>query len=230
MKTYRLSSPGERIAGTVISALLLLCMAFLLYVLRSDLLALIIVALAALFMGAVLVFYVGNLYKAACTPDPQAKTLAVKGFPDYTADLSGAVTLETTAYKHGPVATRVLVFSDENGEVVITLPTLFTSREGAQAEPLAIALSEDLGLTFQASLEPWEYDKQLRKAHEKEIAQAEKEARREKRRALKEKISLRKATAGKPAPASPEEEMPMEGNTYEPESDGINYDALDDEK
>ena len=229
MKTYRLSSAGERIAGVTISAILILFMAFLLYALRSDPLALIIVAIAALLLCAVLIFYMMNLHIAACTPDAENKKLFVRGFPDYTLDLSQAVSLETVSYKNGPVATRILVFSDENGETIATLPTLFTIHEGAQAEPLAMELAEILGLAFKSSLAPWEYDKEKRKEHEKEVAQAEKEARRAEFQVLKAKI-LRKAKTSKPVPASPEEETPIEGNIIALESDGINYDALDDEK
>lgn len=226
MKSYALSSAGEKIAGAIISLILLLCMGLLIAALSGDILSLIICILASLLVAAALGFYVVNLFKAACIPDPENRKLYIKGFPDWTLDLSESVCLETLAFKNGPVATRTLVFTDANGEVTASVPTFFTANQGAQAEPLAMELAAVLGLTFKPSLEPWEYDKQLRREHQKEQAQAEKEKRRENTRALKEKL-LRKTGAAAAAPDLSEEEVDA---MVEMESDGINYDAMDDEK
>jgi len=229
MKNYRLSSASERIAGLGISAIMLLCMMVLVIALSGDFLSFFICLICCLLVAAGLGLYVANLYKAACVPHPEDGKLTVKGFPDYTVDLSEAVSLETAAYKNGPMATRTLIFTGSKGDVVCSVPTFFTVHQGAQAEPLAMELAEALGLTFKPSLEVWEYDKQARKEHQKQLAEEEKAARREKQQALKAKI-LRMTGAGVPAPAITEEEK---SNFEEPEygdSDGINYDALDDEK
>lgn len=229
MKNYRLSSPSERTAGLCISAIMLLCMVVLVMILRNDPLSFIICLLCCLLVVAGLGLYVANLLKTACVPHPANRTLTVKGFPDYTVDLSDAVSLETAAYKNGPLASRTLVFANDRGEVTAAIPTFFTANQGAQAEPLARELAEVLGLTFKPSLEIWEYDKQARKEHQKQLALEEKTARKEKFRALKAKI-LRMTGAGTPAPVITEEES-SDGDDMEfHNSDGINFDALDDEK
>lgn len=222
MKTYRLSSNSERVAAVTVSVAFALLMALLIYALRESLLALILTALAALLVAAVLVFYVANLFRAACIPNAEEKTLFVRGFPDETLDLSGAVSVKTVPLDGGPVATRTLIFSDAAQEPVAVVPTFFTARQGAQAEPLAAALAQELGLAFLSSLEPWEYDKNARAEREKAAAQTRKEARRARLGALKAKFSPGKA-AEESKPASPEE-------TAHIEADNVNYDALDDQR
>lgn len=230
MKKYRLSSVSERIAGVCISGIMTLCMVALVIVLSGDVLSFLICLLCCLLVAAGLGLYVANLHKAACVPHPAERKIAVKGFPDYSVDLSEAVSLETAAYKNGPMATRTLVFADAKGEVVAAIPTFFTANQGAQAEPLAMELAQVLHLTFKPSLEIWEYDKEARKEHQKQLAEAEKAARIEKFRALKAKI-LRMAGAGSmPTPTTPKEEKSDADDLEILESDGINYDALDDEK
>lgn len=229
MKTYRLSSAGERIAGLLISVILILCMVFLLVALSGDILSLVICILASVLVAAALGFYVWNLFKTACVPHPEDAILEVKGLPDYIVPLSETVSLETAEYKNGPMATRTLLFRDAKGEVTAAVPTFFTANQGAQAEPLAMELAQVLGLVFKPTLEPWEYDKKKRKEHQKELAEAEKVARREKFRALKAKL-LRKTRAAEPTPAVSEEEASVPDIMEDMESDGINYDAMDDEK
>jgi hypothetical protein len=128
--------------------------------------------------------------------------------------------------KSGSLATRMIVFYDEGNEVIASVPTFFFSRQGATAEPVAKEIAAALGLSFIPSLEPWEYDSKLRREHEKEVAQKEKETRKRKFQALKNKL-LRRPNTETSAP-SPLEEMDL--NLFEDSSDGINYDALDDEK
>ena len=229
MKKYRLSSPSERIAGVIIGSILLLSMVLLLIALGNDFLSFLICLLACLLVAAGLAFYVANLFKAACVPCPDQKMLQIKGFPDYTVDLSEAVSLETAAYKNGPAATRTLVFTNDDSEVVASVSTFFTANQGAQAEPLAMKLAEDLKLNFRATLEPWEYDSEKRKQHQKELAEREKTARKAKFRALKAKF-LRMTGAGEPAPSHPEEEESQIDifDEVKEKSGGINYDALDD--
>ena len=226
MKKYRLSSAAERTTALLICFVLIVCMVFLLALLRGDMLSFIICMLASVLVAAGLGFYVWNLFKAACVPHQEDCILEVKGFPDSFVHLSDIVSLETVAMKNGPVTTRALVFLDGNGQVAASVPTFFTANEGAQAEPLAMELAQVLGISFKATLEPWEYDREKRKEHERESALAEKARRREKVQALKAKI-LRKPEAGKPAPDLSEEVSVLDENLG---SDGINYDALDDEK
>ena len=87
-------------------------------------------------------------------------------------------------------------------------------------------LAAAAGIDFHPTLEPWEYDKEQRRQHMKELALEEKEQRRKKLRALKNKILRRTepAEAG-PVPSEEEDLIVQDGNT-----DGINYDAMDDEK
>ena len=226
MKTYRLSSPGERLTALLISAVMIAFMVFLCIVLREDPLSLIICILASVLVCFALVIYMVNLLKAAIKPRSDEAVLEIKGIPDFTVSIAGAVTLETVGIKTGPVATRSLVFRDETGETVASVPAFFTVNQGAQAEPLAKELAGVLGLTFKPALEVWEYDKAARKEHLKEVARAEKEQRRQNWRRIKEKL-LRKAKAEPAAPAPSEECISI----FEPaDQDGINYDALDDEK
>lgn len=229
MKSYRLSSLSERIAAVAISAVLVLCMAVLVLLLRADPVSFIICMLASLLVAAGLGFYVLNLFKAACIPHQEDVLLEVKGYPGTFVLLADAVCLETAAVKTGPVTTRTLIFTDANGQVTASVPTFFTANQGALAEPLAMELARELDLSFKATLEPWEYDKEKRKEHQKELALAEKKARKEKLQALKAKI-LRKPEAGKPTPDLSEEVSVPDGIFEEQSSDGINYDALDDEK
>lgn len=228
MKKYRLFTAAEQISGILISLILVLCMVFLVFALRGDLLACLICIPACLLVAAGLGFYMANIFRAACIPHPEAGTLEVKGLPDCTLSMEGVVSLKTMAYKNGPVTTRTLVFSDRDDNVVHAVPTFFTAAQGAQAEPLAIALAQDLGLAFQPTLESWEYDREKRKQRQKDLAQEEKARRKARFRALKAKL-LRKPEAGEPAPGLREEE-PSRWDSKEAEnSDGINYDLLDDE-
>ena len=183
MKSYRLSSTSERIAGLSIFAVLMMCIVFLIYALRGDTLSFILCMITGLLVAAGLGFYVVNLFLAACVPLPQSHRLEVKGLPNQVLDLSQAASLETASYQNGPIATRVLVFKDADDTPVATVPTFFTAHQGAQAEPLAIELAQVLGIAFKPTLQVWEYDKEKRKEHAKELAAAEKAARRERFRA-----------------------------------------------
>ena len=232
MKIHRLSSSTERITALCICAVLLLCMVFLVIALSADVFSFLICLFCSLLVAAGLIFYVVNLFKARCVALGAQRKLEVKGFPDYTVDLSEAVSLQTAPYKSGPGATRTLVFCDAQDEVVASVSTFFTVNQGAQAEPLAMQLAKELGLAFHSTLEVWEYDSEKRKEHMKEVAAKEKEARKAKFRALKARF-LRMTGAGEPAPIISEEEvsdMVVFEEMEEISGDGINYDALDDQK
>jgi len=227
MNKHYLSSPADRAAGTAVAVLLSLMMAFLVFLLSKDILAWMITACCVILVTAVLIFYILNLFKAACTPLPEEKKLLVNGFPDCSYDISNAVSLQTVSYKNGALATRTLVFCDEEDKAIVSIPTFFFSRQGVMAEPVAKEIAAELGLVFIPSLPAWEYDKQLRKQHEKEVAAKEKEARKAKFQALKNKL-LRRPNTQKSVLSLSEEDMDMD--LFEENSDGINYDALDDEK
>ena len=229
MRTHRLSSAAERVSAVIVSVVLALLMGPLLYAFHGEPLALVLTGLAALLVTAVLVFYLVSLFRAACGADTQNKRLTIRGVPNESVDLTQAVSVKTVPCGTGPISTRSLVFSDSKGDPIATVPTFFTSRQGAQAEPLAAALALELGLDFQASLEPWEYDRKQRAEHEKEAAQARATARKARLRALKAKILP--GTAPEPSvSASPGEASTSLNEETDLESDGINYDALDDEK
>lgn len=176
MKTYRLTTNLERIAGISFSVVITACLVLLLYVLRNDITVLILTTVGSLVLIAALVFYVLSAAKAACIPDRENKKLHVKGVKDYTLDLTNAATLETVAVKNGHSISRILVFTDAEGNVIGTVPTLFTYHQGVQAEPMAIELAKDLGLAFKANVQPWEYDKEKRAEHDKQVELEEKEA------------------------------------------------------
>lgn len=229
MRIHRLSSAAERISAVIVTAVLALLMGLLLYAFRREPLTLVLTGLAVLLVAAVLAFYLMSLFRAACRADARKKELIIRGVPNDSLDLSQAVSVKTVPCGTGPISTRALIFSDSAGDPIATVPTFFTARQGARAEPLAAALAQELGLSFQPSLEPWEYDKKQRAEHEKEAARARAAARNEKLRALKAKIFPGKA-AEPSVPASPEEDLPAQGEVSDLESGEINYDALDDEK
>ena len=185
MKTYRLTTDIERIAGIAFSVVITAAMVLLLYALRNDTTVLIMTAVFALLLIAALAYYVISAAKAACVPDPANRQLHVKGVRNYTLDLSSTATLETVAVKNGHTTSRIMVFRDAEGNVTGTVPTLFTYRQGVQAEPMAIQIAQDLGLDFIANVQPWEYDKEKAAEHDKQVALEEKEA--EKQRKIENK-------------------------------------------
>ena len=73
MKSYRLSSTPERVAGLSIFAVLLVCIGFLTYALHKDTLSFIICLVTGLLVGAGLGFYVVNLFLAVCIPHAQSR-------------------------------------------------------------------------------------------------------------------------------------------------------------
>lgn len=225
MKRFSLCSARERITASILCAVLTVCMGILIYILRFDLLSLLICAVACIAVGAGLVFYVLNLYRCGITVRKGASTLLVHGFPEYTVDLKEAVSLQTAAFKNGPVATRTLVFFDEAGNIVASIPTFFTANQGAYAEPMARELADSLGLAFCATVPVWEYDKDARREHQKQLEAEQKQRRRETIQRIKTRL-FRIPSAS--APKTTEESVIEKEEIYV--SDGINYDALDDER
>ena len=175
MKTYRLSSPAERISSILLASVVLVGEVALMYALRNDLIMLIMAAFLCLFLGAAMVYSTVTTLRASCTYEADGKKLHVTGTRKYTLDLSGATMLQTIGVKNGHTMSRILVFSDAEGNIIASVPTVFTSNQGVWAEPMAIELAKEMGLEFQANVEPWHYDEEKRKEHEKEVALQEKE-------------------------------------------------------
>ena len=122
----------------------------------------------------------------------QTKVLEVRGFPtNYTRDLSEAILVQTFARKSGHTTSRVIIFSDKEENIIATIPTLFTYKQGVMADPLAKEMAEALGIEFQANVPAWYYDKEAFKQHQIEEAQREKEEREERKKMRTKKLMYR---------------------------------------
>ncbi len=188
MKKFYLSTKEERTKGIVFAAVMIVAMAALLLLLREDLGVMLLTAAGVALLSVVLVYYMLNVTKAAVIALPEEKKVRVEGVRSFELDLTDAVQLETIPVKNGQVMGRALAFSDAEGKVVGIVPTMFTARQGVDAEPMAIELAQILGLEFYANVPRWEYDEEARKVHEAEVAEQEKKdaaARREAKRKLR---------------------------------------------
>jgi hypothetical protein len=185
MKEYYLSTAKERTASVVFTAIIFACFGILLYALRNNMMLLILCGLGSLLLMVLLIISVIGTLKSKCILDAQNKTIEVKGFPSYTIDISQAVLLQTLPRRNSQAVTRVLVFTDAQENIIATVPTLFTHRQGMQAEPMAKEMAQFLGIEFQQNVPAWEYDKEAYKQHLKDEAEAKKAAR-------KERIELRR--------------------------------------
>lgn len=179
MKEFPLSTSKERLAGISFSVMMILCFGVLLFALRNHTMLLVLVALCAVPLTVLLIFYMISISKSTCFVDKERKILEVKGFPSYTRDISNAVLLQTLSRRSGHTMTRVLVFSDAEETIIATVPTLYTFKRGLQAEPMAKEMAAYLGIEFQANVPAWEYDKEAYKQHQIEVAEAEKAERKE---------------------------------------------------
>lgn len=195
MKKFYLSTKAERTKGVAFSAVMILVMAALLLLLREDIGVMLLTVAGVVLLSAALVYYMINVTKAAVIAMPEEKKVRVEGARSYELDLTEAVCLETITVKNGQVNGRALAFTDAEGKIVGIVPTMFTSRQGVQAEPMAIELAQVLGLEFHANVPKWEYDEEARKVHEVEMAeQAKKDAaaRREAKKKLREEKMRKK--------------------------------------
>lgn len=188
MKQYRLSSPGERIAGISFSILISICFIILMIVLRHNIPILICCGLCVVLLVPLLGFYVANVLISVCSIDLNTRQMEVKSFPSYSKDLSNAVQVQTVAKSGNHSTVRALVFTDAEENVVAVVPTLFTYRQGVLAEPLAIQIAKDMGISYKESIPAWYYDKQKLKEHLAEEAAQEKAERKAKRDAFKKKL------------------------------------------
>ena len=160
MKEFRLSTRSERIAGISFSAAIIVCFGILIYALRVRPMLMLVCGLGVLAISALLVIYVISVLKAACVVNAEEKTMEVRGYSTYTVDLSNAVLLQTIARKNAQTTLRALVFSDAEESVIAVVPTMFTSRQGIFAEPMAKEMAQYLGIDFQQNVPEWEYDKE----------------------------------------------------------------------
>ena len=233
MKTYRLSTIGECITGILFSIAAIAGMVLLLIALRADIGLLIATAIGCLLLCAGLVYYVLCVIKAACVVEPENKRLIVKHFPsDYEIDLSNAVLLQTRARKVGHTASRVLIFTDADKHVIASIPTFFTINQGVQAEPMAIELAKALNIPFKANLEPWEYDKEAKIEHDKQMAEKERQETKARNRAkilyLRKKL-LSRAGVDNVKPTAHNEKVSSAGKVV-PAAEASNCDAENEVK
>lgn len=188
MKAFPLSTAKERVLGICASALFIACLVLLLYTLRGNLIVQILCGLFTVLLTVLLGFYVISSFKSVCILDAQNKTLELRGYPGFTKDLSEAVLVQSLPRRSGHMVTRVLVFSDAQENPIAVVPTLFTHRRGMQAEPMAREMAEYLGIAFRENIPAWEYDKEAFKQHQKEEAEAEKAARKERIEQRRQKL------------------------------------------
>ena len=179
MKEFPLSTPTERIMGISFSIVFIAILGGLLYMLREYTAMLILSGLFSLILAALLVFYMISVTKSTCFVDKENMVLEVKGLPSYTKDISSAVLLQTVSRRSGHAMTRVLIFSDAEEKIIAVVPTLYTSKRGLMAEPMAKEMAAYLGIEFHANVPAWEYDKEAMKIHEQEEAEREKQERKE---------------------------------------------------
>ena len=183
MKEFQLSTQKERTASIAFSLAAICCFALLLFALRGNTAMLILCGLCVLPVTAILVFYIFTICKSRCVLNTQTKVLEVRGFPtNYTRDLSEAILVQTFARKSGHTTSRVIIFSDKEENIIATIPTLFTYKQGVMADPLAKEMAEALDIEFQANVPAWYYDKEAFKQHQIEEAQREKEEREERKK------------------------------------------------
>jgi hypothetical protein len=188
MKEFQLSSPKERTAGIVFSAVISVCFLALLVILWGNWTMFAFCILGSILLIGLLGFYVLSITRAKCIWDPEKKTLEVRGFPSYTLDLSNAVLLQTVARRSGQIVGRVMIFSDAEEQTLAAVPTLFTSKQGVLAEPMARELAAAMGIEFKQNVPEWEFDKEAFQQHLKEVNEQEKAEAKARRQAWFDKL------------------------------------------
>ena len=193
MKEFRLSTANERNLSAAFTAVMLVVFAVMLYHLRSNTMLLIFCGLGIVLISSLLIIYVLNILKAAAVVDPENKMLHVRGVRNETLDLKDAVLLQTIARKNGQSTIRLLVFSNKDEEIIATVPTMFTFRQGIWADPMAKEMAAELGIAFQQNVPDWQLDKKKYEEHLKEEAEQEKrEARERRQKKMAQRIQKRK--------------------------------------
>lgn len=191
MKEFQLSTSKERIAGISFSVVMIVSFFCLLFAVRNNTMLLLFTGLGVVLMTASMVFYIVSILKSVCIVDTEKKILEVKGYPSYTKDVSSAVLLETLPRKSGHTVTRVLVFSDAQENVVAVVPTLYTFKQGALADPMAKEMADALGIEFRRNVPEWQYDKTKYQEHLKEEEEQEKRDRKERQEMRRKKLLYR---------------------------------------
>ena len=191
MKEFQLSTSKERIAGISFSVVMIVSFFCLLFAVRNNTMLLLFTGLGVVLMTASMVFYIVSILKSVCIVDTEKKILEVKGYPSYTKDVSSAVLLETLPRKSGHTVTRVLVFSDAQENVVAVVPTLYTFKQGALADPMAKEMADALGIEFRRNVPEWQYDKAKYQEHLKEEEEQEKRDRKERQEMRRKKLLYR---------------------------------------
>lgn len=188
IREFQLSTKKERILSVCFCVVMIAAMGALVYALRNNTMLLILCGLFGLLLSVLMVFSVATMLKSKCIVNAETKTLEVKGNPSYTKDLSKAVLLQTIAKKSGHTMSRMLVFSDAEETVLAMVPTMYTSRQGLLAEPMAKEMAQFLGIDFQENIPAWEYDKEAYEQHLKDEAEREKAERKERQEMRKKKL------------------------------------------
>lgn len=188
MKKFPLSTAAERAAGTGFTAAMIAVFALLLYALRGNTMLLITCGLGVALISVMLIIYVISVLKASATVDSEKKLLHVSGVKNYTLDLKEATMLQTFARKNGQTTVRLLVFSDRDDEIIASVTTMFTFRQGIWADPVAKEIAAELGIKFKQTVPDWEFDKELYKKHMQEEAERQRKEAKERRQ---KKMQLR---------------------------------------
>lgn len=196
MKEYRLSTRKERIISICFTGAVLIGLGVLLYALRGSVALLIACGVGVLLVAALLIMYVVNVLKAVCVVDAANKTVEVRGVANFKVDVSNAVLLQTIAKRNGQTSIRVMVFTDEDMQVVATVPTMFTYRQGILADPVAKEMAAELGIAFQQNVPDWELDRKKYEEHMKEVAKQERREAKERRQKRME-MRIQKYKKGK---------------------------------
>ena len=191
MKEFQLSTSKERIAGISFSVVMIVSFFCLLFAVRNNTMLLLFTGLGVVLMTASMVFYIVSILKSVCIVDTEKKILEVKGYPSYTKDVSSAVLLETLPRKSGHTVTRVLVFSDAQENGVAVVPTLYTFKQGALADPMAKEMADALGIEFRRNVPEWQYDKAKYQEHLQEEEEQEKRDRKERQEMRRKKLLYR---------------------------------------
>ena len=193
MKKFPLSTSAERAAGVAFTAAMLALFGLLLYALRANTSMLLVCGLGVGLIGLLLVIYCVSVLKASVMVDSENKLLHVIGVKSYTLDLKDATLLQTFARKNGQTTVRLLVFSNKDEEIVASVPTMYTFRQGIWADPVAKEIAAELGIGFKQNVPDWELDKEKYKEHMKEEAERErKEAKERRTNKMKYRIEKRK--------------------------------------
>ena len=188
MKEFPLSTSKERLVSVSFCAIMVIVFGVLLYALRNNTMLFVLVALGTVPLTVMMIFSVISLFKSTCFVDKEKMIVEIKGCPSYTRDISQAVLLQTISQKNGRSMTRALIFSDAEDNIIAAVPTLYTFKQGLQAEPMAKEMAAYLGIEFQANVPAWEYDKEAYKQHLKDEAEQDKKDRKERIERRRQKL------------------------------------------